>query len=92
MRKLRTLTQLPWLPALVAAAALPLLAHCTHSDAATRDVAQAPLRPVRNPPTTPGTEPDRVKLRYFGGPKYPMYVTGERAGDLAPAVASEQGR
>lgn len=75
MRKLSTVTSLRRLPALLAVAALPFLAHCTHSDAAAPEAAQVRLRPVHgHPAAPPEKERDRIKLRYFGGPKYPMWV------------------
>jgi type IV pilus biogenesis protein CpaD/CtpE len=65
MRKSRIEKPLRWPTIWIAGAIAAILAGCTHGDAAARKAA---------PAKTDATQEQKpVKLRYYGGPKYPMY-------------------
>jgi hypothetical protein len=65
MRTSRIVVPLSWLTIWLAGAIVLIMAGCTNSDAGTRKAAlmKASMTQQQKP----------IKLRYYGGPKYPMY-------------------
>ena len=65
MRTSRTEKPLSWSTIWLAGAIVLIMAGCTNSDAGTRKAALMKASSAQ--------EQKPIKLRYYGGPKYPMY-------------------